>query len=49
MIAREKFTGLSPETIMETFRCTIWLMQDRTLFSVTAINEHTELRKVANQ
>ena len=26
MIAREKFTGLSPEIIMEKFSCKIWLM-----------------------
>ena len=26
MIAREKFTGLSPEIIMEKFCCKIWLM-----------------------
>ena len=46
MIAREKFTGLSPEIIMEKFCCKILLMQ---VASVTVINEHTELWEVANQ
>ena len=48
MIAREKFTGLSPEIIMEEFRCNIgWC----TWYSVTVIkiNEHAELQEVANQ
>ena len=46
MIAREKFTGVSPEIIMEKFCCKILLMH---VASVTVINEHTELWEVANQ